>query len=265
MFFWNDESIEWYRRAAVTHNYHQSLAARVLSYIPKRQQARILDLGAGLGYLSLAMASYAKEITALDVSPEAIGWLTNEISCHKVSNVLAVNGDFAKLEPPPMIYDAAILCFFGRLAELLPRLRQWVGGPVVFIASDNKQKNFGVAGRKKNHSAADSAMYLQREGIAYKEEKLTLSFGQPFLNRQEAGCFLNFYNRELLLPGDGGSPENTPLPALLPADLKKAVDIYLNKNLLDSPPEIAAQGYPLYLPCVKSLRLLIVEGIRPNS
>ncbi len=266
MIFWTGESIEWYRRAAATHNYHQLLAEKVLSYIPNQDRARIFDLGAGLGYLSLAMAPHAKEVTALDVSLEAIDWLNNEVLRRKVNNVLTVNGDFTKLEPPPAMYDAAVLCFFGRLAQVLPRLRQWVKGPIIFITSDSRQKNFGVANRKKNHSAEDSAMYLRGENIAYKEERLTLSFGQPFLNREDAGYFLRFYNRDLLSPVCGGNPHgDTALPVLLPADLEKAIDSHLNKNLLDSPPKVAAAGYPLYLPCVKSLRLLVIEGSRTSS
>ncbi|MEL7622096.1 MAG: hypothetical protein AAGU12_00775 [Clostridiales bacterium] len=123
-----------------------------------------------------------------------------------------------------------------------------------------------MANRKKNHSAEDSAMYLRGENIAYKEERLTLSFGQPFLNREDAGYFLRFYNRDLLSPVCGGNPHgDTALPVLLPADLEKAIDSHLNKNLLDSPPKVAAAGYPLYLPCVKSLRLLVIEGSRTSS
>ncbi len=87
------------------------LAETAIEYLRKRQKPRVLELCGGSGCIAIAVAKALPqaEITVLELSGEAMGYLQKNIARHGVNNVTAVQGD--ALCPPPSItgrYDAIL-------------------------------------------------------------------------------------------------------------------------------------------------------------
>lgn len=87
------------------------LAETAIEALRKRQKPRVLELCGGSGCIAIAVAKALPqaEITVLELSGEAMGYLQKNIARHGVKNVTAVQGD--TLCPPPSItgrYDAIL-------------------------------------------------------------------------------------------------------------------------------------------------------------
>ena len=87
------------------------LAETAIEALRKRQKPRVLELCGGSGCIAIAVAKALPqaEITVLELSGEAMGYLQKNIARHGVKNVTAVQGD--ALCPPPSItgrYDAIL-------------------------------------------------------------------------------------------------------------------------------------------------------------
>ena len=87
------------------------LAEMAIEALRKRQKPRVLELCGGSGCIAIAVAKALPqaEITVLELSGEAMGYLQKNIARHGVKNVTAVQGD--ALCPPPSItgrYDAIL-------------------------------------------------------------------------------------------------------------------------------------------------------------
>ena len=87
------------------------LAETAIEALRKRQKPRVLELCGGSGCIAIAVAKALPqaEITVLELSGEAMGYLQKNIARHGVKNVTAVQGD-ALCPPPPITgrYDAIL-------------------------------------------------------------------------------------------------------------------------------------------------------------
>lgn len=109
MFIWNEDMIRFLRDASEHSDYHHLLAEYLAKRLP--ENAHVCDAGCGLGYLSLQLAPYCRQVTAVDVSPEALAVLAANCDKEKIKNVDIRCGEIAEL-PPDEPYDAMVFCFF---------------------------------------------------------------------------------------------------------------------------------------------------------
>lgn len=73
MFLWNEDMIRFLRDASEQSDYHRLLAGYLAERLP--ENAHVCDAGCGLGYLSLRLAPYCRQVTAADVSADALAVL----------------------------------------------------------------------------------------------------------------------------------------------------------------------------------------------
>ena len=73
MFQWNEEKLRFMEDAAAWGDFHARLAATLAPYLPG--DGHICDAGCGTGHLSLALSPYVRQVTAVDVSGEALALL----------------------------------------------------------------------------------------------------------------------------------------------------------------------------------------------
>ncbi len=117
-----------------------TLAAAALVLARPDKSARVLDVEAGLGALTLLVARHAAEVVAVDVSDAIIKALRARVAVAKLSNVEARAADPTALPFPERSFDAGY--FLSVLAappdEAIVELRRVLkpGAPVVVAGSD---------------------------------------------------------------------------------------------------------------------------------
>ena len=116
MFQWNEEKLRFMEDAAAWGDFHARLAAALAPYLPG--DGHICDAGCGTGHLSLALSPYVRQVTAVDVSGEALGLLAENCRKRHMTNIVIHRGDIAQLLPEEP-YDAMVFCFFGHIKEIL--------------------------------------------------------------------------------------------------------------------------------------------------
>ena len=109
MFVWTPDMIRFMQAANEKSDYHACLAA-ILA--PKLSGCRTLcDAGCGLGALSAALSPYFEQITAADVSDEALDVLRQTIQTRQLTNITPLHCDLLTSEDKTQ-YDAMVFCFF---------------------------------------------------------------------------------------------------------------------------------------------------------
>lgn len=193
MFIWNEDMIRFLRDASEHSDYHHLLAEYLAKRLP--ENAHVCDAGCGLGYLSLQLAPYCRQVTAVDVSPEALAVLAANCDKEKIKNVDIRRGEIAEL-PPDEPYDAMVFCFFGTGNEALRIAKEQCCGPVIIIKKGWSEHRFSLGKQKMGHeSYADTMALLDGYGIPHTGETLTLEMGQPFRSLDDACRFFEIYER----------------------------------------------------------------------
>ena len=238
MFCWNEDMIRFLRDASEQSDYHRLLAARIARELP--ENARVCDAGCGLGYLSLRLAPYCRQITAVDRSAEALAVLERNIAAGGPRNITPLCGEIENL-PPREPYDVMVFCFFGTAEETLRLARAQCRGRVIIIQKGWSEHRFSLGRKKMNHrSYADTLALLKELEIPCRCEKLTLEMGQPFRSLRDACRFFELY-------------ENSGA-----AVTEEAVRARLTPT--------GRQAFPWYLPQPKEMGFITLEtGDLPDS
>ena len=102
MFQWNEEKLRFMEDAAAWGDFHARLAATLAPYLPG--DGHICDAGCGTGHLSLALSPYVRQVTAVDVSGEALALLAENCRkrhIHAGANVLVAGSAVYKAADIP--------------------------------------------------------------------------------------------------------------------------------------------------------------------
>ena len=160
MFCWNEDMIRFLRDASEQSDYHRLLAARIARELP--ENARVCDAGCGLGYLSLRLAPYCRQITAVDRSAEALAVLERNIAAGGPRNITPLCGEIENL-PPREPYDAMVFCFFGTAEETLRLARAQCRGRVIIIQKGWSEHRFSLGRKKMNRRSYADTLALLKE------------------------------------------------------------------------------------------------------
>ena len=233
MFVWNAEMIRLMEDASRRGGYYERLAQELLARLPRTQ--RVCDAGCGLGYLACAAAPRCGEVTAVDLSPEAIGVLRRTAAERGLANVRPLCGDVAAL-PPEQPYDAMIFSYFGRMRQILEIGRAQCRGRLAVVKKNYREHRFSL-GRValSDETADDASALLQRAGVPFSREDCSFEMGQPFRTAEDAALFFRLYSR------DGRPEEITP------------------QKVLPRLRETGDAEFPYYLPQEKRCGLLFID------
>lgn len=222
MFQWNEEKVRFMEDAATWGDFHARLAALLAPELPAA--GRICDAGCGTGHLSLALSPYVKQVTAVDISEEALSLLAENCRKREIRNVEIRCGDIARL-PPREPYDAMVFCFFGHIEEILAISAAQCRGTVLAIMRNDGCHRFSAAQSAIRHGGYPrGAAELTARGIPFHAWEGELPMGQPFRTLDDARRFFELYRRD----GD-----TTPV-----------TDDFLRARLT----ETGREEFPLYLP-----------------
>jgi len=194
MFKWEPDMIRFMKDASEYGDFNEKLAELIASYIDKN--SHICDAGCGLGYLSLALSPYAKQVTAVDINENALSVLKENLLKRGIVNVDTYCGDImsARFEKP---FDHITLCFFGNIEEILAVSKRCCTGRIFAIMRNYSNHRFSVSSIKREPGGSeDACRFLDNLAIPYVRRDLTIEMGQPFKDLKDARLFFETYSRD---------------------------------------------------------------------
>lgn len=230
MFRWNAEMVRFMRAASEYGDYHRRLAQWLLPHL--HPQDAVCDAGCGLGYLSLELSPYVRQITAADQSGEALSVLAENCAARDIQNIHLRPGDIFSAVPERP-YDAMVFSFFGRMEEIAAIARAQCRGAVLAFKKNYATHRFSA----ERHPVGDDSFaagkaWLTAHGVPFTQEELELEMGQPLVSMDEARRFFALYSRD--------------------DDPAASVDDFLQKHLVQT----GRWDFPLYLPHKRSIGCL---------
>ena len=240
MFEWNADKVRFMEDAAAWGDFHARLAAELAPYLPRN--GHVCDVGCGTGHLALALAPYVKQVTAVDVSAQALALLTENCRKRGAANIDIRCGDIARL-PPEQPYDAMVFCFFGHIEEILTISAAQCRGTVLAVMRNDGCHRFSAAQSAIRHGGYPRGKAeLTARGIPFHAVERELPMGQPFRTLDDARRFFALYQ-----PPDDTTP---------------VTDDFLRQRLTAT----GREDFPLYLPQSRRFGLLHWETCEiPNQ
>lgn len=104
---WDGRRDSWHHHVETSGAFDQVRAAVLVEAAPAAGM-RAVDLGAGTGFLALALAPDIEEILAVDVSPLMVEALEKEAAGRGLPNVRCAVGDLASFDLPPESLDLVV-------------------------------------------------------------------------------------------------------------------------------------------------------------
>ena len=233
MQLWEKDMVRFMKDASEHGNYNQVLAEMLSPHLD--ENTHICDAGCGLGYLSLALAPYAGQVTGVERNPDAAAVLAENIEKRGLKNVNVRCGAIEETTPETP-YDAMVFCFFGGIDEILRLAKAQCRGKVFIITRNYTTHRFSVGSHKTGtYGYRTSHDTLTAQGIPFTETTMELEFGQPFRCFEDARRFYETYSKD--------------------ADKTVITDEFLREKLTEDP----KGEYPWYMPHRRSLALLMFE------
>ena len=233
MQLWEKDMVRFMRDASEHGNYNQVLAKMLAPHLDAN--THICDAGCGLGYLSLALAPYAGQVTGVERNPDAAAVLAENIQKRGLNNVNVRCGAIEETMPEKP-YDAMVFCFFGGIDEILRISKAQCRGRVFIITRNYTTHRFSVGShRTGTYGYRTSHDTLTAQGIPFRSTTMELEFGQPFRCFEDARRFYETYSKD--------------------ADKAVITDEFLREKLVEDP----AGQFPWYMPHRRSLALLTFE------
>lgn len=186
---WNELSVRFMWDAAGVCHYYHDLANMIRPHLSP--DARICDAGCGIGALSLALAPYCKEVTAWDISPEALSRLRTIAP----SNVLIRCEDIFQAAPAQK-YDAMVFSFFGSIQQIISIAQTHCTGTVFAFMKNRSTHRFSVSETSPATPFYQlAAAELKRLQIPFESGQCSAELGQPLRNLEDARSFFQTYNQ----------------------------------------------------------------------
>ena len=185
--WWDDERIRWYDKAATNSEFHSLLAKEIEKHISKEE--RILELGAGLGYVSEILIRDGYDLTASDNDENAL----NAVRKRTGLNDRFIHLDSENEEIPQV--DTLLMIFFGRIREngnLEKYLRS--AEKIIYIISEHRGQGDDS---RRFREPDDTISFLKKTpGITFENHHFSADFNQPLDNEEDAARFLKRMYRD---------------------------------------------------------------------
>lgn len=233
MFQWKPGMVPFMRDAAEYGPYYERLAQALRPNL--RADWRICDAGCGLGYLSLALAPWVRQVTAVDVCAEALQVLRENCRTREIGNLDIRQEDIRTVEAERP-FDAMVFCCFGDMEEILAAGKRLCDGTLFCLIPKEDTFSFSPGSVRRPHNPFQRAWRcLEERRIPFESRTLELEFGQPFRSLADACRFFEVYRR---------TGDRTPLN-----------DAAVRGRLR----ETGERAFPLYLPHPKTIGFLTFE------
>lgn len=89
-------------------NIERSPAEKLFQFVSLNKEDKLLDLGAGVGYISLPISKYVEEVTALDFDEDILKYLETKAEENGITNINTLVSDFKDLQIGDEEFDKAV-------------------------------------------------------------------------------------------------------------------------------------------------------------
>lgn len=192
MFRWTPDIIRFREDAARINGAYDALADQLRAILPTG--GRLCDAGCGIGCLSLALSGDFAQVTAADLSAQALDALRRRNS---FSNVVLRQCDVLN-DCPDQPYDAMVFCFFGSADEILQTAKAQCSGTVAVIKKVGDQHRFTPSGKPRDQKNTFGTLCraMDERGVPCKTKTVELDMGQPFRSLSDAVLFFRTYSHD---------------------------------------------------------------------
>lgn len=139
MFLWTEESIRFYEQAAIFSRFHECIAKEISEFIT--DEDHVVDLGCGLGFLSLQLSKLCRNVTAVDCDQNVLEALKVNMLENDIRNIQIQHSDWHKIRKIPK-WDIVVASFFGRSQEDMDSFLRLCRKKVIFIFPNGESEGF---------------------------------------------------------------------------------------------------------------------------
>ena len=160
-----------------------------------RPETAVLDVGAGTGRHTLALAPLVRRVTAVDPSAAMLSFLRADLGNQHITNVDVVEGDWLKVnvEPADIVICSHVLYPIADVVPFVQRLSAHARERVfVYLRVDPLPTDMGLWSEfygqplQAQPSALDLLNLLAQVGIVASYQIVQHRFGWTFANKEEA-------------------------------------------------------------------------------
>ena len=186
MFVWTKESADFWADSAAYTGAYDVLAARAAAHLAPG--STVFEGGCGLGHLSVALARRGFSVTAMDLSPLPLRYIS------AAPGLTVRQGDAFALAPDE-VYDSAVFCFFGGVRETLCWAQVHCRDRLILFKKNWSTHRFTRdAGAIRKFTYPLTLAELDKLGIPYETEVFDVDMGQPFRSLEDAIRFFSLYD-----------------------------------------------------------------------
>jgi len=191
---WTPDMIRFMEDASDNSQYHFRLAGILAEYLEPHWT--VCDAGCGTGYLSIALSPYVKEVTAVDLSADAIAFLQQKASIEGLGNIKTITSDLMKL-PGDMKFDAMVFNYFGKMEQIFEIASKHCLRRILIIKKNYTDHRFSIGKHPVGENGHSQALfYLREHSVNYTALGFDEDFGQPFRSLADALLFFEIYSRD---------------------------------------------------------------------
>lgn len=112
-------------------------ADELFQFISLHKEDKLLDLGAGVGYISLPISKYVDEVIAIEFDEDILKYLETKAREHRMTNIKTLVSDFKDIQLDDEKVDKAVASI--SLHEVKPLVTFPVDGANQQSAADGRQ------------------------------------------------------------------------------------------------------------------------------
>ena len=199
LYNWNDNTFRWMKEASEYTGYDKELASVLLPYLSGCKS--LCDLGCGMAFIDFELASHFQKISCVDISSELIRNVNQRIQTQRISNMEAVCSDsFEFLEKiGEKSFDAIMALFFGDAEKCIDRYLAYARKKYILVVHASA---YGTTGPEKYRirkccDIDHTKELLKERGLNYQFQEMSLEFGQPHRNFEEAVAYTKAFTKNV--------------------------------------------------------------------
>lgn len=202
-FNWTSKNIKWFLGAEETTDFYKKATEGMKTCIENSRT--VIDIGCGIGTLSIELARKGLKVTAIDLSSIVIDSLKKRIDNGLIHNIDTINTAFEFISDKER-YDIVLMSYMmgivnnNNIEKILNLSNKYV---VLILPIDEIKDDFSIKGLYqrigmdtevlKQNTYKDILETFNKMKIRYNLKLFQSEFGQPFHSKEEAVSFIQYY------------------------------------------------------------------------